>query len=147
MQSAPARTEAHAASAAVSGAVRPTRSARAPFTAALSLALACTVLLLAAAPASAIQEYLPGATFGEPGEGPGQFHEPEAVAVNDSLTEPTAGDVYVLNRQPEGHQRLLLLISETRDHGSHFAKLDRKRQVQLPAARSTNTSMVITWNP
>jgi hypothetical protein len=25
---------------------------------------------------------------------------------------------------PQGRQRALLLISETRDHGSHFAKLD-----------------------
>ena len=30
----------------------------------------------------------------------------------------------MLNQQPEGRQRVLLLISETRDHGSHFAKLD-----------------------
>ena len=29
-----------------------------------------------------------------------------------------------LARQPENRQRVLLLISETRDHGSHFAKLD-----------------------
>ena len=32
--------------------------------------------------------------------------------------------VKLLNQQPEGRQRLLLLISETRDHGSRFAKLD-----------------------
>ncbi len=30
----------------------------------------------------------------------------------------------LLNKTPEGRQRVLLLISETRDHGSHFAKLD-----------------------
>ena len=35
-----------------------------------------------------------------------------------------AYSVKLLNRQPEGRQRVLLLISETRDHGSHFAKLD-----------------------
>jgi VWFA-related protein len=30
----------------------------------------------------------------------------------------------MLGRRPEGRQRVLLLISETRDHGSHFAKID-----------------------
>jgi len=30
----------------------------------------------------------------------------------------------ILGRRPEGRQRILLLISETRDHGSHFAKID-----------------------
>jgi len=32
--------------------------------------------------------------------------------------------VKLLNEQPAGRQRVLLMISETRDHGSHFAKLD-----------------------
>ena len=32
--------------------------------------------------------------------------------------------VKLLNQQPEGRQRVLLLISEVRDHGSRFAKLD-----------------------
>lgn len=32
--------------------------------------------------------------------------------------------VSMLNNQPAGRQRVLLLISETRDHGSHIAKLD-----------------------
>jgi VWFA-related protein len=30
----------------------------------------------------------------------------------------------MLAKRPEGRQRVLLLISETRDHGSHFAKID-----------------------
>ena len=30
----------------------------------------------------------------------------------------------LLGKRPEGRQRVLLLISETRDHGSHFAKID-----------------------
>lgn len=30
----------------------------------------------------------------------------------------------LLSRQPAGRKRVLLLISETRDHGSHFAKID-----------------------
>jgi VWFA-related protein len=32
--------------------------------------------------------------------------------------------VRLLNKRPEGRQRVLLLISETRDHGSRFAKID-----------------------
>jgi len=32
--------------------------------------------------------------------------------------------VNLLNQQPQGRQRVLLLIGETRDHGSHMAKLD-----------------------
>ncbi len=32
--------------------------------------------------------------------------------------------VRLLNQEPEGRQKVLLLISETRDHGSHFAKID-----------------------
>jgi hypothetical protein len=30
----------------------------------------------------------------------------------------------MLAKRPEGRQRVLLLISETRDHGSHFAKIE-----------------------
>lgn len=41
-----------------------------------------------------------------------------------AILDAVAYSVKLLNKQPEGRQRLLLLISETRDHGSHFAKLD-----------------------
>jgi len=41
-----------------------------------------------------------------------------------AILDALAYSVRLLNQQPEGRQRLLLLISETRDHGSHFAKLD-----------------------
>jgi VWFA-related protein len=41
-----------------------------------------------------------------------------------AILDAVAYSVKSLNRQPEGRQRVLLLISETRDHGSHFAKLD-----------------------
>lgn len=56
--------------------------------------------------------------------------------IEDDLRELEAGDggaaildavsysLKLLNQQPEERQRLLLLISETRDHGSHFAQLD-----------------------
>jgi hypothetical protein len=32
--------------------------------------------------------------------------------------------VKLLNKRPPGRQKVLLLVSETRDHGSHFAKLE-----------------------
>jgi len=32
--------------------------------------------------------------------------------------------VKLLNKRPSGRQKVLLLISETRDHGSHFTKID-----------------------
>ena len=41
-----------------------------------------------------------------------------------AILDAVAYSVKLLNRQPEGRQRVLLLISETRDHGSHFAKLE-----------------------
>jgi hypothetical protein len=41
-----------------------------------------------------------------------------------AILDAVAYSVKLLNRQPEGRQRVLLLISENRDHGSHFAKLD-----------------------
>lgn len=41
-----------------------------------------------------------------------------------AILDAVAYSVKLLNQQPEGRQRVMLLISETRDHGSHFAKLD-----------------------
>jgi VWFA-related protein len=41
-----------------------------------------------------------------------------------AILDAVAYSVRLLNQRPEGRQRLLLLISEKRDHGSHFAKLD-----------------------
>jgi len=41
-----------------------------------------------------------------------------------AILDAVAYSLKLLNKQPEGQQRVLLLISETRDHGSHFAKLD-----------------------
>lgn len=49
------------------------------------------------------------------------------LAVGDSgaaILDAVAYSVKLLNQQPEGRQRVLLLISENRDHGSRFAKLD-----------------------
>src|SRR6202023_1441252 len=41
-----------------------------------------------------------------------------------AILDAVAYSVRLLNQRPEGRQRVLLLISETRDHGSHFAKID-----------------------
>ena len=41
-----------------------------------------------------------------------------------AILDAVAYSVKLLARRPENQQRVLLLISETRDHGSHFAKLD-----------------------
>lgn len=41
-----------------------------------------------------------------------------------AILDAVAYSVKLLARRPEKQQRVLLLISETRDHGSHFAKLD-----------------------
>jgi hypothetical protein len=68
------------------------------------LATLCALVgALAVASVSAFAEkiYFPGPSFGELGSGPGQFKEPVGVAVNESsnsLLEPTAGDVYVVDK-------------------------------------------------
>ena len=41
-----------------------------------------------------------------------------------AILDAVAYSARLLARRPAGRQRVLLLISETRDHGSHFAKLD-----------------------
>jgi VWFA-related protein len=41
-----------------------------------------------------------------------------------AILDAVAYSVKLLAKLPENRQRILLLISETRDHGSHFAKLD-----------------------
>jgi VWFA-related protein len=41
-----------------------------------------------------------------------------------AILDAVAYSVKLLNKRPQGRRRLLLLISENRDHGSRFAKLD-----------------------
>jgi VWFA-related protein len=41
-----------------------------------------------------------------------------------AILDAVAYSAKMLAKRPEGRQRMLLLISETRDHGSHFAKID-----------------------
>ena len=54
----------------------------------------------------------------------GDLKNLEAGDSGAAILDAVAYSVKLLNRQPEGRQRVLLLISETRDHGSQFAKLD-----------------------
>ncbi len=51
--------------------------------------------------------------------------------------DAVAYSVKLLAKQPENRQRVLLMISETRDHGSHFAKLDEV----ITLLGVTNTAM------
>jgi hypothetical protein len=59
--------------------------------------------------APALEVHVYSASFGEPctGEpcGNGQFKSPVGVAVNDSLTQPTAGDVYVVDQSDHRVER------------------------------------------
>jgi VWFA-related protein len=52
--------------------------------------------------------------------------------------------VRMLDKTPEGRQRVLLLISETRDHGSHFAKID---DVVSLMGNSTTTVYTLVFSP
>jgi hypothetical protein len=72
---------------------------------ALAALLTLGVLAFAAAPALAKEVHVFSSSFGSAGSGPGQFKEPQGVAVNSStsLTEPGAGDVYVID---EGNDRV-----------------------------------------
>src|ERR1700684_1582982 len=65
----------------------------------LPLVVLSAALVLGAAPALAVKEYVPGVSFGSAGSGDDQFTEPVGVAVNDStgLVEG-AGDVYVADK-------------------------------------------------
>ena len=80
----------------------------------------------------------------------------DSERIEESLTDLHGGDggaaildavaysARLLNKRPEGRQRVLLLISETRDHGSHLAQLDEV--VRLIGA--TNTSVyALTFSP
>lgn len=62
--------------------------------------LAVTAFFAASGTALAAKEYVtPGTSFGTAGEKAGEFKEPTGVAVNDSesLVEPGAGDIYVVD--------------------------------------------------
>ena len=50
----------------------------------------------------------------------------------------------LLNKTPEGRQRVVLLISETRDHGSHFAKID---DIVTLVGNSNITAYTLAFSP
>jgi hypothetical protein len=65
------------------------------------LCVGCIGLLGASGVAVAEKAHVYSSSFGEAGSGPGQLTEPSGVAVNDStdaLSEPAAGDVYVVDK-------------------------------------------------
>ena len=54
----------------------------------------------------------------------GDLKNLEAGDNGAAILDAVAYSVKLLNQQPDGRQRVLLLISENRDHGSRFAKLE-----------------------
>lgn len=52
--------------------------------------------------------------------------------------------VRLLDRAPEGHRRVLLLISEPRDHGSHFAKV---KDVVVAVGNSNTVVYTLSFSP
>jgi VWFA-related protein len=90
-----------------------------------------------------------------------EFHLTQDFTDNDKLVNQAiqnlpAGDngaaildavnyaVLALNNQPAGRQRVLLLISETRDHGSHIAKLD---DVLTAVGQSNTVVYTLAFSP
>jgi VWFA-related protein len=52
------------------------------------------------------------------------LHSLEPGDKGAAILDAVQFSVRLLNRTPEGRKKVLLLISETRDHGSHFATID-----------------------
>jgi VWFA-related protein len=80
----------------------------------------------------------------------------DATAINAAFEKLEPGDggaaildvvryaALLLGKEPEGRRRLLLLISENRDHGSHFAGIDDA----IAAVGASNTIVhVLTFSP
>jgi hypothetical protein len=66
----------------------------------LFLLTTLAILAFSTAPASATEVHVFKTTFAGPGSGPGELDKPLGIAVNsstDPLTEPAAGDVYVVD--------------------------------------------------
>lgn len=61
-----------------------------------------------------------------------------------AILDAVAYSVKLLNRLPKGRQRVLLLISEARDHGSHFATVD---QVVTAVGESNTVVYALTFSP
>jgi hypothetical protein len=67
---------------------------------AVLLTIVTAIAAFGASPAMAKEVHLYGSSFGSAGSDPGQLNDPAGVAVNDStsLTNPVAGDVYVVDK-------------------------------------------------
>ncbi len=61
-----------------------------------------------------------------------------------AILDAVAYSVKLLSRLPKGRQRVLLLISEERDHGSHFATID---QVVTAVGESNTVVYSLTFSP
>jgi VWFA-related protein len=61
-----------------------------------------------------------------------------------AILDAVAYSVRLLSKQPKGRQRVLLLVSETRDHGSHFATID---QVVSLVGESNTVVYALTFSP
>src|SRR5580693_5856708 len=76
----------------------------------LVLCMSTGLVLCAASPSLAATEYSAVGSFGDEGSGDGQFNEggPEAIAVDEltePLTQPAAGDVYVVDGEKDRVER------------------------------------------
>ena len=61
-----------------------------------------------------------------------------------AILDAVSYSVRLLNQRPKGRQRVILLISETRDHGSHFSKID---QVVTDIGESNTVIYALTFSP
>jgi VWFA-related protein len=61
-----------------------------------------------------------------------------------AILDAVAYSVKLLGRLPKGRQRVILLISENRDHGSHFASID---QVVTAVGESNTVIYALTFSP
>ena len=104
----------------------------------LAALLVLGVCVFVASPvAFAKRVYVPGVSFGGKGSGVGQFDEPVGVAANqsvDSLTDPAAGDVYVVDKGNDRVER----FSATGEYkgqfdGSGAFEVEGKAETGVPA--------------
>ena len=72
------------------------------------------------------------------------LHNLEPGDSGAAILDAAEYSVRLLNQEPEGRQKVLLLISETRDHGSHFAKID---DVVTLIGNSNETVYALAFSP
>ncbi len=72
------------------------------------------------------------------------LHNLEPGDGGSAILDAVQYGVRLLNKTPEGRQKVLLLISETRDHGSRFAKID---DVVTLIGNSNTTVYTLAFSP